>query len=166
MFRLGKPLKITLAQGLIPVPLSEIRDFPKAVTYLDDNILRHVLSGLKNCVNLRSCTWTREGSLNSDILEALLQCKNLRELELNGHNIGNYDPRLLLKFTELHRISLIMPTVPVVSQLIPWLSATGATLRSLTLICKVAHEWLSPSFKRYLILHIILGIKHPHRWHS
>ncbi|KAF8816309.1 hypothetical protein BYT27DRAFT_7184152 [Phlegmacium glaucopus] len=116
----------------------EIRDFPRAVIYLDDNILRHVLSGLKNCVNLRSCTWTREGSLNSAILEALLQCKNLRELELNGHNIGNYDPRLLLGFTELHRISLIMPTIPVVSQLIPWLSATGATLRSLTLLCKAS----------------------------
>ena len=117
-----------------------MRDFPKAVTNFDDNLLRHVLNGLKNCVNLRSCTWTRDGSLNSNILEALHQCKNLQDLELNGHNIGNYDPQLLLRFTELHRISLIMPSVPVICQLKPWLSATGATLRSLFLACEVRLE--------------------------
>ena len=33
-----------------------------------------------------------------------------------------------------------MPSVPVVCQLKPWLSATGATLRSLTLICKVRSQ--------------------------
>ena len=61
--------------------------------------------------NLKSCTWLRDGSLKSNILEALHQrTKNLRDLELNG-------------FTELH------------------LSATEATLRSLTLlICKVRSQ--------------------------
>jgi hypothetical protein len=130
-----------MLQALIfPVLFSEIRDFPKAVANIDNNVLRHVLRGLENCVNLRSCTWTRDGSLDSNILKALHQCKQLRELELNGNNIGNYDPELLLGFTELHRISLIMPTIPVISQLRPWISATGATLRSLTLICKVRSQ--------------------------
>ena len=136
VFRLGKPLPM-LSGFKALIPLSEIRDFPKALPDIDDYTLRHVLNGLKNCANLRSCTWTRDGSLNSSIIKALLQCKNLRDLELNGHNIGNYDPQLLLGFTELYRISLIMPSVPVVSQLKPWLLATGATLRSLTLLCKV-----------------------------
>lgn len=145
VYRLGKPLRRCLPQSPNPCSLLEIRDFPKAVTNLDDNLLSYVLKGLKNCTNLRSCIWTRDGSLTSDILEALHQCKNLRELELNGHNIGNYDPQLLLKFTELHRISLIMPSVPVVCQLKPWLSAAGASLRSLTLICKVCRtQWLLP----------------------
>ena len=99
-----------------------------------------MLTGLKNCVNLRSCAWTRDSSLNSNILEALQQCKNLRDLELNGHNIGSYDPQLLLGFTELHRLSLIKLSPPVVCQFKPWLSATGATLRSLTLICKVRSQ--------------------------
>ncbi|KAF8152989.1 hypothetical protein B0H34DRAFT_87411 [Crassisporium funariophilum] len=116
----------------------EIRDFPKAFTNLEDDLFSHVLRGLKNCVNLRSCTWTRDGSLNSEILLALQRCSNLRELEVNGHNDGNYDPRLLLGFTELNRISLIMPSLPVVSQLRPWLSITGHTLRALTLICKAS----------------------------
>ena len=99
--------------------------------------LHHVLNGLKNCANLRSCAWTRDDSLTSNILEALHQCKDLRELELNGHNIDDYGAQLLLGFTELHRISLIMPSVTLVRQFKPWVSATGATLRSLTLICKV-----------------------------
>ncbi|KAF8958990.1 hypothetical protein BDZ97DRAFT_1923300 [Flammula alnicola] len=114
----------------------EIRDFPKAVTTVDNDILNHVLRGLRNCTNLKSCTWTRDGSLNSDIFKALQQCPHLRELEFNGHNDGHYDPRLLLGFTNLQRILIIMPSPAVVSQLNPWLTVTGTSLRSFTLICK------------------------------
>lgn len=115
----------------------EIRDFPKALTAVDNDILNHVLHGLKNCHSLRSCTWTRDGSLNSDVLKALQGCDNLRHLEFNGHNEGHYDARLLPGFTKLERILIIMPSQAVISQLSPWFTNTGSTLRSFTLICKV-----------------------------
>jgi hypothetical protein len=117
---------------------TEIRDFPKAVTTVDNDILSLVLRGLKNCINLKSCIWTRDGSLNSEFLKALQCCENLRGLEFNGHNDGHYDARLLLGFTNLERILIIMPSPVVVSQIKPWLSITGPTLRSFTLICKVS----------------------------
>ncbi|KAF8902526.1 hypothetical protein CPB84DRAFT_1814867 [Gymnopilus junonius] len=132
----------------------EIRDFPKAITLLDGDILHHVQRGLRNCTGLRACTWTRDGSLNSEILEALVQCPNLRDLELNGHNDGHYDPRLLLQFRNLNRISLIMPSTVVVSQLGTWLSFTGHTLRNFTLICKastIITDSLLESIAPYLV---------------
>ncbi|PPR07496.1 hypothetical protein CVT26_013465 [Gymnopilus dilepis] len=132
----------------------EIRDFPKAITLLDSDVLNHVQRGLRNCTGLRACTWTRDGSLNSEILEALIQCPDLRELELNGHNDGHYDPRLLLHFRHLSRISIIMPSPAVVSKLEPWLSSTGNTLRSLTLICKastIITDALLESIAPYLV---------------
>ncbi|PPQ99304.1 hypothetical protein CVT24_009172 [Panaeolus cyanescens] len=139
----------------------EIRDFPKAITILDTDVLNHVLRGLKNCANLGACTWTRDGSLNSDILETLTHCSEIRELEFNGHNEGNYDPRLLLSFTKLNRISIIMPSGPVLAQLKPWLSVTGSTLRSLTLICKTTSlvtdsliETLAPHLVNLEYLHL------------
>lgn len=124
--------------SILLICLSEIRDFPKTLTAVDNEILSHVLQGLKNCCNLKSCTWTRDGSLNSDVLKALQHCRNLRDLEFNGHNEGNYDARVLLGFRKLERILIIMPSQAVVSQLSPWLSITGSTLRSFTLICKVS----------------------------
>ncbi|KJA23909.1 hypothetical protein HYPSUDRAFT_66002 [Hypholoma sublateritium FD-334 SS-4] len=114
----------------------EIRDFPKALTAVDNDILNHVLHGLKNCHNLRSCTWTRDGSLNSDVLKTLQSCDNLRDLEFNGHNEGHYDARLLPGFTKLERILIIMPSQAVISQLSPWFTESGSMLRSFTLICK------------------------------
>jgi len=127
----------------ISFQLSEIRDFPKALPDTDGDIMKHVYLGLRNCTNLRACTWTRDGSLDSDILKVLHSCDTLEELELNGHSTGHYDTRLLLGFTHLRRISIIMPSAAVVSQLRPWLSLTGETLRSLTLICKVCSLNLS-----------------------
>lgn len=96
-----------------------------------------VTIGLKNCINLHACTWTRDGSLNSEILEALQSPQGLRELEINGRNESHYDPQLLLRFTALRKISLIMPSSSVVSLMRPWLQITGNSLRSLTIICKV-----------------------------
>jgi hypothetical protein len=93
--------------------------------------------GLKNCTNLRCCTWTRDGSVNCWILKALQECRSLRELELNGNHNGQYDAIILREFDNLEKISLIMPTGPILNVLPLWISATGATLRSLTLICKV-----------------------------
>lgn len=122
----------------IHVQPTELRDFPKALSSDDGiDILEMVTSGLKNCNNLHACTWTRDGSLNSEILEALQSSQGLRELEINGRNESHYDPQLLLHFTALRKISLIMPSSSVVSLMRPWLQITGDSLRSLTIICKV-----------------------------
>ncbi|KIM41347.1 hypothetical protein M413DRAFT_146971 [Hebeloma cylindrosporum] len=148
----------------------EIRDFPKAITILDDDIHARVHRGLKNCTNLRSCAWTRDGSLNSDILEALTHCPNLQELELNGNDQGHYDTRSLLAFTHLRRLSIIMPSTGVMAELNPWLALTGHTLRSLTLICRatpvvtdVALERISPYLANLDILHLAGCPKVTHR---
>lgn len=118
----------------------EIRDFPKAFSGEIAGLMDTVIDGLRNCVNLRACTWTRDGSLHSGILSALQSSKELKGLEINGHSDGNYDPRLLMKFTHLNSISIIMPSASVVGQLHSWMQLTGGTLRSLTLICKVSPE--------------------------
>ncbi|KAH9931561.1 uncharacterized protein B0H18DRAFT_989967 [Fomitopsis serialis] len=115
----------------------EIRDFPKSFYVVEhEATLQLCLSGIKNCVNLRSCTWTRDGSLTTEILEALLPCAHLEELEINGNHENYYDPWLLRKFTHLRRISLIMPRHAVTDVLPTWTSATGGVLRHLTILCK------------------------------
>jgi hypothetical protein len=120
-----------------------------------------VSQGLRNCTNLRSCTWTRDGSLTSDILLALANpfpppngtlsshstsIHALRELEINGHHARFYDPKLLLQFKWLEKISLIMPTVKVIQVLEEWVEVVRDSLRSLNIICKVR---LRPSFELY-----------------
>jgi len=121
----------------------EIRDFPKghsSYSYL----LAVCVKGIKNCINLKSCTWTRDGSLHTDILESLCSdCPQLEELEING-NSGGYDPAVLLRFHKLKKISLIMPSAPVLDTLPAWLSATRTTLRSLTIVCKVWSDIFVP----------------------
>ncbi|KAF9806125.1 hypothetical protein IEO21_08807 [Rhodonia placenta] len=115
----------------------EIRDFPKALNAADyETVENTCLVGIRNCRNLRVCTWTRDGSLTTNILEALQQCPALQELEINGHNEGNYKPWLLTKFHNLRRISLIMPSASVIETLPTWMQHTGITLRHLSLICK------------------------------
>ncbi|PPQ79027.1 hypothetical protein CVT25_002336 [Psilocybe cyanescens] len=133
----------------------------KSASILDDEVLRHVLQGLSNCINLKACTWTRDGSLNSEILGTLKYCKNLREFEFNGHSDGHYDPRLLVAFTKLHKLSIIMPSAAVVAQLNSWMALTGSTLRSLTLICKASLiitdrllETIAPSLVNLEHLHL------------
>ncbi|KAJ7474202.1 hypothetical protein FB451DRAFT_1088893 [Mycena latifolia] len=114
----------------------EIRDFPKSAGTVDLDAV--VLAGLKNCVSLQACTWTRDGALNSEILSVLQASDTLMELEINGHSDGHYNPQILSRFSHLRQLSLIMPSVDVVGQLTPWMSLTGAMLRSLTLICKMS----------------------------
>lgn len=114
------------------------------------------LQGLKNCVNLRACTWTRDGSLNSDILRALQTSNSLQELEINGHDDGNYEPDILKGFTGLTRISLIMPSAAVINGLGSWLELTGKSLRNLTLICKVSPFFHVCNF--YLLLYISIPV--------
>ncbi|KAM5546113.1 hypothetical protein V8D89_000239 [Ganoderma adspersum] len=114
-----------------------IRDFPKALQSEDhDTILEHCLAGVRNCVHLRACTWTRHGSLTSPVLETLADCSRLQELEINGENAGYYDPRILPRFSHLRKLSLIMPSTAVISVLLPWARNTGQTLNHLSVICK------------------------------
>lgn len=102
-----------------------------------EELLVFCRNGLKNCINLRRCAWTRDGSVNSWILKALQECHNLRELEINGNHNGHYDAIILPQFQNLQKISLIMPSGPVLDVLPSWINATRSILRSLTLICKV-----------------------------
>ncbi|KAG5643518.1 hypothetical protein DXG03_000710 [Asterophora parasitica] len=102
----------------------EIREFPKGIS--DDNLDTNVLQGLRNCINLLACTWTRDGSLNSDVLKALQALDTLRELEINGRSEDNFNPKLLTGFTRVSRIGLIMPSAPVASPIV-----TDALLESL-----------------------------------
>ncbi|TRM67073.1 hypothetical protein BD626DRAFT_484681 [Schizophyllum amplum] len=94
--------------------------------------------GLRNCKDLRACTWTRDGALTSGVLEALQYCSLLSELEINGRSEYNYRPDLLRGFRRLRHITLIMPDAGVVNQLQSWMSYTGDNLRRLTLICKAS----------------------------
>ncbi|KAJ7678640.1 hypothetical protein B0H17DRAFT_1078284 [Mycena rosella] len=91
----------------------EIRDFPKSMATDDLDAL--VLSGLKNCVNLKSCTWTRDGALNSAILSVLQASNTLAELEINGHSDGHYDARILADFSHLRNLTLICKMSPLVT---------------------------------------------------
>ncbi len=119
---------------------SAIRDFPKALQSEDhDQILDACLAGIRNCINLRACTWTRHGSLTSPVLETLAECARLRELEINGENAGYYDPTILPRFSHLRKLTLIMPSAPVVANLLPWIAATGSTLQHLSIICKASY---------------------------
>jgi hypothetical protein len=91
---------------------------------------------ISNCVNLISVTWTRDGTLKSYLLETLSALPALRELEFNGHDAGQYDPALLLRFRRLEKLSVIMPSTAVAQSLVPWMQSSGHHLRHLTLICK------------------------------
>lgn len=114
-----------------------IRDFPKALqSSAQEDVMDSCLQGIKNCVNLQSCTWTRDGSLTSEMLETLLLSQQLEELEINGAHQGHYDPCILPRFTHLRRLSLIMPSNAVINMLPAWTQATGHTLRHLSVICK------------------------------
>lgn len=116
----------------------EIRDFPKAIIDPSGRDLHDdTVTGLKNCTNLHSCTWTRDGSLTSDILTTFASLPKLRELEINGHDARYYDPKLFCRFTGLQKISVIMPSPLVVRNIRDMVKGSGEKLKSLTMICKV-----------------------------
>ena len=96
------------------------------------------LQAIRNCVNLRSCTLTRDGSLSNDILLTLQQAPHLAELEINGRNFFYFKPGLLPDFKRLRKISLIMPSPEVLSVLPIWARNTTSTLRHLTLLCQAS----------------------------
>jgi hypothetical protein len=92
--------------------------------------------GLENCVHLKGCTWTREGSLTSDILKSLGRCPELNDITINGQYSWQYEPMDLVRILRLSKISLIMPSMSVLEILPRWLQVTGRSLTTLALICK------------------------------
>lgn len=116
----------------------EIRDFPKEIFTVNHSYLLGCCArAIRQCTNLRSCTWTKDGSISSELLESLLNCQQLRELEING-NSAEYDPLILTQFQSLRKISLIMPSVHVLNVLPLWIKASGPTLRNLRIICRAS----------------------------
>lgn len=120
------------------IQMLEIRDFPKEIFTVNHSYLLGCCArAIRQCTNLRSCTWTKDGSISSELLESLLNCQQLRELEING-NSAEYDPLILTQFQSLRKISLIMPSVHVLNVLPLWIKASGPTLRNLRIICRAS----------------------------
>ncbi|KAH9993333.1 hypothetical protein BJV74DRAFT_374258 [Russula compacta] len=94
------------------------------------------IKGLENCVRLKVCTWTRDGSLTSAILKSLGGCPELTDITVNGDHSWHYEPMDLVQLLGLCKISLIMPSMSVLGILPSWLQGTGQSLTSLTLVCK------------------------------
>jgi hypothetical protein len=116
----------------------ELTDFPKGISSVHLSIEKTVIPALRNCVNLSSCRWTRDGTLSNDILE-ILQSPNrvpLRVLAINATSRGFYDASKLLGFTGLTKLILILPDAEMVNQLPAWCERIGGTLKELSIIRK------------------------------
>ncbi|KDQ18363.1 hypothetical protein BOTBODRAFT_185011 [Botryobasidium botryosum FD-172 SS1] len=99
------------------------------------------IRALKNCVNLRTCTWTRDGTLTTPIIQALHALPHLEEVELNGASQGRYDPESLKGLLRLQRLRLIMPSWDLLHFVLPaWISNIGTNLRVLTIISKSSKD--------------------------
>lgn len=94
-----------------------------------------VPNGLRNCINLRSCRWTRDGTISDEILH-ILRRQQLKDLEINANPKGYFTPSTLLGFKNLERLTLIMPDSQIIRLLPRWCSFTGHSLRTLSIICK------------------------------
>ncbi|QRV98926.1 hypothetical protein RhiJN_26945 [Ceratobasidium sp. AG-Ba] len=132
----------TLAQSsrlAFHVKVIDFRDYPTHLT-VDEKLQLIALASraITNCVNLLSCSWTRDGSLNTKIIESLANLEKLRALEINGRP-GPWTawvPEDLLQFRQLHSLTLIMPVQAVVEVLPEWAAQNSETLESLVVICK------------------------------
>ncbi|SRR6266852_3610307 len=129
-YRIYSPIKIEYGV--------EIRDFPRryGVGFPDGISITTVTKGLENCVHLKACTWTRDGSMTSEILTYLARCPELTDITLNGGRSPQYEPMDLVQLLRPRKISLIMPSISVLRILPLWLRAIGQSLTSLSLICK------------------------------
>ena len=119
-----------------------IRDFHK-IRLANQDLLNIAVSAIANLHNLRSCVWTRDGTMKGPILAALkTHCTKLRELEINGRHEWNYEPEQLIEFSSLESITLLMPNTDVVNALVKWCEIHGSMLKELTLVCKVRPSFL------------------------
>lgn len=98
------------------------------------------VKAIENCINLRSCTWTRDGSLTTQIIRRLGNLEGLKELEINGRpgTWGEWVSHDLLLFKGLQSLTLIMPARAVTDMVPEWVAQNAETLESLAIICKVS----------------------------
>lgn len=138
----------------------EIRDFPKryGVSFPDEQSMDIYTKGLENCVHLKACTWTRDGSLTSEILRCLGRCPELTDIAINGGHSRHYEPMDLFQLHRLRKISLIMPSIPVLMILPHWFQTIGRSLTSLSLVCKAR---LCPLHGSYFVIHLWDRETHP-----
>lgn len=75
--------------------------------------------------NLTSLAFTRDHSLSPQLLQAIATCMPaLRELEINAHSTGSFDPSGLLQIRgPLRKLVLVMPDKGTISILTEWLKA-------------------------------------------
>ncbi|CUA78431.1 hypothetical protein RSOLAG22IIIB_13141 [Rhizoctonia solani] len=121
------------------VKILAFRDFPTHLTFDGrQRMIALATQAVSNCVNLRSCSWTRDGTLSTRMLQALAGLNSLKELEINAKPgaFGAWVPEDLLAFQGLQRLTLIMPARSVVEILPEWSAKNRDTLESLVIICK------------------------------
>jgi hypothetical protein len=108
----------------------------------NEQLTRNILNALKRCINLRICVWTRDGSLSAPIIDSLASCPRVEDITINGRTEGHYLPQSILKFSNLKRLTIIMPSAAIVSLLPIYFLGLGTTLTHFSLICKVCllHE--------------------------
>ncbi|KAF8607315.1 hypothetical protein BDV93DRAFT_468045 [Ceratobasidium sp. AG-I] len=146
------------------VKILDFRDFPTHLT-VDEHYRLEALAvkAIEKCTNLRSCTWTRDGSLTTQIIRRLGNLKNLKELEINGRpgSWGEWVSQDLFLFSGLQSLTLIMPARAVANIVPSWVAQNAETLESLVIICKSsplisdeALRTMAPSLRRLRRLHL------------
>ncbi|KAI6122130.1 hypothetical protein EV401DRAFT_2056560 [Pisolithus croceorrhizus] len=128
-------------------PDAEIRDFPKGLSTEDHSSLSgRCVRAIRQCTNLKSCTWTKDGSLHSELLESLLDCQQLGSW-INGNS------------ADLRKISLIMPSVQIICKAWNNTSYLQQTLnkcvQASTHVTDGLLESLSPNLAELECLHIL-----------
>ncbi|KEP53367.1 hypothetical protein V565_032220 [Rhizoctonia solani 123E] len=117
----------------------ELRDFPTHVSFDERHrMIALATRAVSNCINVRSCAWTRDGTLSTRVLQGLAGLDSLKELEINAKPgaFGAWVPEDLLAFRGLQSLTLIMPARSVVELLPEWSAKNKDTLESLVVICK------------------------------
>jgi hypothetical protein len=97
--------------------------------------------------SLSSLTWTRDSTLSSNMLETLATLPKLRRIEINGHSIGIFDPKLLWKLGQIKEISVVLPdrdVVMAIAGLAILLHESGGGLEGLEIIAQVRNAISNP----------------------
>ncbi|CAE7131780.1 unnamed protein product [Rhizoctonia solani] len=131
----------------------ELRDFPTHLSFDERHrIVELATQAISNCINLRSCSCTRDGTLSTRMLQGLAGLKSLKELEINAKPgaFGAWTPEDLLAFQGLQSLTLIMPARSVVELLPEWSAKNRDTLESLVIICK-STPYLSDEILRNML---------------
>ncbi|RXK41989.1 hypothetical protein M231_00710 [Tremella mesenterica] len=88
----------------------DVRFFPLGLR----NEQRHDLDekvrmALSRMINLEYLTWTRDKSLNPELLQTIVTLPQLRSLEISGHSWRYYDPSLIGSMSKLEDLRIMMP---------------------------------------------------------